>query len=55
MGKSTLANHFEDIPASPEEVCNYFETEEYLTLRRRFIRAYEEVIGLKKYRYSIPS
>lgn len=55
MGKSTLTNHFEDIPASPEEVCNYFETEDYLTLRRRFIRAYEEVIGLKRYRYSIPS
>jgi len=53
IGNLSLFNRFEDINASPEEVCNYFETEDYLTLRRRFIRAYEEAIGLKKYQYSV--
>lgn len=53
IGRLSLFNRVEDISATPEEVCNYFETEDYLTLRRRFIRAYEEALGLKKYQYSV--
>lgn len=41
---------FEDIPSSPEEIHNYFDKEDYLTLLMRFVRAFEEAVGLKKYR-----
>lgn len=44
---------FKDILSNPEEVCNYFDTEDYSTLRRKFIREYEEVIGLNKYSKSV--
>jgi hypothetical protein len=39
---------FEDISSTPDETYNYFEQEEYSTLFLKFIRAYEEVVGLKK-------
>jgi hypothetical protein len=41
---------FEDIPSSPDEIHNYFDKEDYLTLLMRFVRAFEEAVGLKKYR-----
>ena len=43
-------NHFEDIPSTSEETHNYFEQEEYTTFLMRFIWAFEEAVGLKKYR-----
>ncbi len=49
-GKSTRASRFEDIPSSPDEIHNYFETEDYLTFLMRFVRAFEETVGLKEYR-----
>ena len=48
--KSRKEKHFEDLPSSPEEINNYFEEEEYSTFFIRFIRAFEEAVGLKKYR-----
>ena len=50
MGKSSEGNRFEDLPSSPDEANNYFEQEEYSSLFIRFIRAYEEAVGLGKYR-----
>jgi len=43
-------NRFEDIPSTPNETFKYFEQEDYLTSFMRFIRAFEEIIGLEKYR-----
>ena len=41
---------FEDIPSSPDETYSYFEDEEYSTFLMRFISAFEEAIGLDRYR-----
>jgi hypothetical protein len=50
IGKLYEDNRFEDLPSTPDETHNYFEQEEYSTFFIRFIRAFEEAIGLKKYR-----
>jgi len=49
-GKSSGTKRLEDIPSTPDETYNYFEKEDYLTFFIRFIRAFEEAVGLKKYR-----
>jgi hypothetical protein len=49
-GKSSIAKRFEDIPSSPDEIHYYFEKEDYLTFFMRFVRAFEETVGLKEYR-----
>lgn len=49
MGKSTDVNHFEDIPSTPDETYDYFEQEEYSTFLMRFVRSFEEAVGLDKY------
>jgi hypothetical protein len=49
-GKSSGSRHFEDIPSSPDDTFNYFEKEDYSTFFMRFIRAFEETVGLKKFR-----
>jgi len=41
---------FEDIPSTPDETYSYFEDEEYSTFLMRFISAFEEAIGLDRYR-----
>lgn len=41
---------FEDIPTTPDETCNYVVREDYTTFFMRFIRAFEEIIGLDNYR-----
>jgi hypothetical protein len=48
--KSSKISHFEDLLSTPDETYNYFAQEDYVTFFMRFIRAFEEVIGLKKYR-----
>jgi len=40
----------EDLPSTPDETHYYFAQEDYLILFTRFIRTFEEVVGLKKYR-----
>ncbi|MBK7713366.1 MAG: hypothetical protein IPJ37_22365 [Bacteroidales bacterium] len=42
--------NFEDIPSTPDETYSYFEDEEYSTFLMRFIRAFEEAVGLDNYR-----
>jgi hypothetical protein len=50
IGKSSKEKLFEDIPATPDETYIYFEQEEYSTFLMTFIRAFEEAVGLEKYR-----
>ncbi len=38
---------FEDIPASPDETYNYFTKEDYARFFMRFVRAFEEYVGLE--------
>ncbi len=42
------AKRLEDIPSTPEETYNYFDREDYSTFFMRFIRAFEETVGLEK-------
>ena len=51
--KSSDNNQFEDIPSSPDETHHYFEDEEYSTFLMRFIWAFEEAVGLDKYRHGL--
>ena len=41
---------FEDIPASPEETSVYIDKADYLTFFDRFIKTFEENVGLDKFR-----
>ena len=50
MGKSSEDNRFEDIPSTTDETHNYFEKEDYSTFLMRFVRVFEEAVGLEKYR-----
>ena len=48
MGKSIEDNRFEDLPSTPGETYNYFEEDDYSSFYIKFIRAYEEAVGLRK-------
>jgi hypothetical protein len=50
MGGSSLANEFEDIPSSPDETSDYIDQVDYSAFFMRFVKAFEEAIGLEKYR-----
>ena len=50
IGKSFNETRFEDIPSTPDETYNYFEQVEYSTFLMRFVRAFEEAVGLEQYR-----
>jgi hypothetical protein len=43
---SSEDNYFQDLPALPEETCEYFEMEDYLTFYMEFIQTFEEEVGL---------
>jgi len=43
-------NLHEDIPASLNEIHNFFEEEQYMPFYMRFIREFEETVGLEDYR-----
>ena len=52
---SEMDNYFSDnrlkgLPATPEETRYYFAQEDYSTFYMRFINAFEEITGLKRYR-----
>jgi hypothetical protein len=47
---SDLSEKFEDIPSTPAETSGYFDFTDYLTLLLRFVSAFEEAVGLGKYR-----
>lgn len=53
MVKSSRDNRFEDLPSTPAETDNYFAQEDYSTFSIRFIRAFEEAVGLKKHRINL--
>jgi hypothetical protein len=55
MDKSEKKHKFEDIPATPDETCNYFEMEEYSTFLTSFVRSFEDAFGLDKYNLSYAS
>ena len=48
--KATEDYCFEDIPSTRDETNKYFEQVDYSTLFMRFVRAFEESVGLDKYR-----
>jgi hypothetical protein len=50
LGKSPEENTFEDISSTPDETHDYFEQEDYSTFFIRFVIAFEEIVGLNKYR-----
>ena len=50
ISKSADDIQFEDIPSTPDETYSYFEDEEYSSFLMRFLWAFEEAIGLDKYR-----
>ena len=51
--KSVSAISFEDITSNPDEIHIYYQEEDYSNLFIRFIRIFEEVVGLKRYRFRI--
>lgn len=42
--------NFEDIPATPDETYAYIDQVDYNTFFMRFVRAFEETVGLDNYR-----
>jgi len=50
IDNSSQDNQFEDIPATPDETQNYIEQEKYANFFMRFIWAFEEAVGLDKFR-----
>jgi hypothetical protein len=46
--KSSGITTFEDIPSSPEETVKYFAQEDYVAFYMKFVRLFEEAVGLKK-------
>jgi hypothetical protein len=49
IGKPRKENRFQDIPSTPDETYSYFEQVEYSAFLLRFVRAFEEAVGLEKY------
>jgi len=52
ISKSSIEKRFEDIPVSPDETSSYFENEQYSPFLMSFVRTFEEIVGLKKYKVS---
>jgi hypothetical protein len=53
--KPSEDNRFEELHSTPDETFDYFAQEDYSTFFLRFIRAFEEAIGLEKYQPSVTS
>jgi hypothetical protein len=51
--KKTPKKNAEDIPSTPDET--YVDQVDYLTFFERFVRAFEETVGLDKYRAGLSS
>jgi hypothetical protein len=49
--KGPEEDRFKDIPSTPDETCSYFAQEDYSDFFIRFIRVFEEAVGLGNYRY----
>jgi hypothetical protein len=50
IGKSSNDIYFEDIPSTPDETSSYFEKEQYSSFLMNFVRTFEEMVGLNKYK-----
>jgi hypothetical protein len=53
MVKSSQNSRLDDIPSTPVETSDYFEQADYSNLYFRFVRLFEEAIGLQKFRYQL--
>jgi hypothetical protein len=53
-GKSIYSskNRFEDIPATPDETNKHIDQEDYSSFLIRFVRLFEEKVGLERYQPS---
>ena len=51
--KSVETKGFEDIPSTPDETYDYVDQADYSTFFMRFVRIFEETIGLEKYRTAL--
>lgn len=55
IDKSSNEKKFEDIPATPEETSACFEKEQYSVFLMNFVRSFEEIVGLNKYKVEYAS
>jgi hypothetical protein len=46
---------FEDIPSTPDETYDYIDQTDYTTFFTKFVRTFEEKVGLDKYKTSVSS
>jgi hypothetical protein len=51
MKRPEKVTRFEDIPASPDETISYVDQTDYTTFFMNFIRAFEETIGLDRFKF----
>ncbi len=49
-GRSGSEKKFEDIPATSDETFGYFDKTDYSTFFMRFVKVFEETIGLDQHR-----
>jgi hypothetical protein len=46
---------FEDIPSTPDETSGYFDKTDYSTFFMRFVKDFEEKVGLGRQKYGLPA
>jgi hypothetical protein len=46
---------FEDIPSTPDETYGYIDQTDYTTFFMKFVRTFEEKVGLDKYQTNVSS
>lgn len=51
--KTNSDTRFEDIPSTPDETYAYVDQTDYTNFFMSFVRAFEETVGLDKYRQSL--
>ncbi len=49
--KANSDTRFEDIPSTPDETHDYVDQTDYTDFFMSFVRAFEETVGLEKYRH----
>ena len=50
-----MISKFEDIPSTPDETYDYVDQADYTTFFTKFVRAFEDTIGLEKFQPGISS
>jgi hypothetical protein len=51
--ESVEDKRFEDIPSTPVEASGYFDNTDYSTFFMKFVKAFEETVGLGQYRHGV--